>query len=537
MGTASSRTGSRQPGPVEPRGMPRVARSDPAGMQSAWGARRRSLIGMAGLALAGCAVHAPTERASPPAGDSVDAGVMPADPGFARHLLDRFGYGPRPGDLERVLSTGPRAWFESQLDPDRLPPDRRLEEALARWPRLAESHGPTLQGYARLQAEFLAPGTGELRRAQAGVELREFVREVRTQATHARVLRALHGPDQLREVLVEFWFNHFNVYSGKQTVRVTAGHFEREAIRPHVLGRFRDLLGATARHPAMLDYLDNWQSTGPGRDAVEGRRAPRGTNENYARELLELHTLGVDGGYTQQDVSELARILTGWTFDRRAPGDDAFRFVPARHDRGPKRLLGREVPGNGREQGEWALDLLARHPSTARNVARRLARSFVADDPPAALVERLAGVFRDTDGDLRALVRALATSPEFAAPAARGAKFKTPYRFVLSMERALGSVTTDAAPMLAACARMGMPVHGCPSPAGWEDRREVWSGAEGLRQRIAFALRAAETARPRDVIPGTVAGVLGPATLGALEAVPARERLGLALASPDFGRH
>jgi len=486
------------------------------------------------------------QTGNPPLPAASAGGREAREASFARHLLDRFGYGPRPGDVERLLSIGARRWLDAQLDPDTLARSALLDDTLARWPTLAQPHAPTLARFARLQAEFLGARTEESRRERARAELRELVRQVQTESRQARMLRALHGPNQLQEALVEFWFNHFNVFAGKETVRVTAGHFEHEAIRPHVLGRFRDLLGATARHPAMLNYLDNWQSVAaagapilPMRSMAPGRqRVPiaRGPNENYARELLELHTLGVDGGYTQRDVGELARILTGWTFDRRATDGHSFRFVAARHDHGPKTLLGRPVQGEGQAQGEWALDVLARHPATARHLARKLARAFVADDPPASLIERLSHVFVRTDGDLREVVRALATSPEFAAPETRGAKFKTPYQYLVSAARALGSTSTDARALLVACARMGMPVHGCPTPDGWSDTRAAWASADGLRQRVEFAVAAAQRAANPQRIPETVLATLGPVAREAIASAPPGERLAIALASPDFMR-
>jgi uncharacterized protein (DUF1800 family) len=475
------------------------------------------------------------------------AQALAADPGFARHLLVRLGYGPRPGELEHLLAIGPQAWLDAQLDPASIAQPAALERALAERATLRTPHPETLAAFARLQREALASGVDQARREEARRELAALVRRVQGEARQARLLRAAYGERVLEEALVEFWFDRFNVFGGKQTVRATVGAYELEAIRPHVLGRFRDLLGATARHPAMLDYLDNAQSVRAGfrvpRGVAlpEGVAVPRGVNENYARELLELHTLGVDGGYGQHDVAELARVFTGWSFDRRDPsGPTAFRFYPNRHDPAPKTLLGRPVPGAGVEQGERALDALARHPSTARHVARALAVAFVADVPPPTLVDRLAARFAATDGDLREVMRALAASPEFADPAVRGAKFKTPYRYVVSVERAIGAAPGDVVPLALACARMGMPIYGCPTPDGWKDLRETWATPDGLRQRAEFALAAARGAGRAGLAPGElpepVASALGPQTRRALDGVPPAERLALALASPDFMR-
>jgi len=397
-----------------------------------------------------------------------------------------------------------------------------------------------------------------MRPSEAQLKDRQVIAEIE----EAKLLRAIQSERQLQEVLVDFWFNHFNVFAGKETVRATVGFYETEAIRPHVLGRFRDLLGATARHPAMLNYLDNWQSVAavarPAAAAAPsaGSRAPRGPNENYARELLELHTLGVDGGYVQADVAALARVFTGWSFDRREPGPEhAFRFYRARHDTGPKRLLGLDVPGGDVQEGEWALDLLARHPATARHVSHRLVRAFVADEPPPGLVARLAERFLETDGDLRDLVRTLAMSPEFTSPAVRGGKFKTPYHYVVSAVRAIGGGPVAWRPLAGAAARMGMPIYGCPTPDGWRDTRDAWLNADGLRQRVEFAavlgrmpaapcadagspvaLRTGDATDAAGALPEPVAAALGPGAREALSAVPPRERLTVALASPDFMR-
>jgi len=519
------------------------------------GQRRKWLLAAAGLAgsLAGCAsapgtapaVGASDRAASaPPALPARSSSAARRDePAFARHLLNRFGYGPRPDDVDRLLSVGAAGWIDAQLSPADLPQPALLEQALAPLTTLSGNHTGTLGTYARLQAAALRAGMAPEERDSAQRELNELVRRVQTEARLDRLLRAVHGERQLEEVLVECWFNHFNVFAGKETVRVTAGYFEREAIRPHVLGRFRDLLGATARHPAMLNYLDNWQSVAPtfrvpaGVPLPAGFVPPRGVNENYARELLELHTLGVDGGYTQADVQALARILTGWSFDRRNPGSEhAFRFYLARHDRGPKILLGREVPGEGIGQGEWALDLLASHPATAHHVARRLARTFVADEPPRSLVDRLAVRFVQTDGDLREVVRALAFSPEFADPAHRGAKFKTPYHYVVSSVRAIGSTTTDLRPLVGAVARMGMPIHGCVTPDGWRDDRQAWLNPDALRQRVEFSVSLAGSASRQGPVapPEPVLVTLGPVARDALGSLAPRDRLVMALASPDF---
>src|SRR6185295_18491817 len=263
--------------------------------------------------------------------------------------------------------------------------------------------------------------------------------QVVIELSQQKLLRAAYSERQLQEVLVDFWFNHFNVDARKGATRFLVTEYERDAIRPHVLGRFRDLLEATAKSPAMLFYLDNWMSVDPGSAGLgspsalrAGNRQKRGLNENYGRELMELHTLGVDGGYSQNDVTEVARAFTGWTIGNPRQGGGYF-FNARLHDRGEKLVLGHRIKaGGGESDGEQVLDILATHPSTARFIATKLARRFVSDAPPASLVDRLADKFRATDGDLREVTRTILTSPEFLSPTTYGAKVKTPFEFVVS---------------------------------------------------------------------------------------------------------
>ena len=297
-------------------------------------------------------------------------------------------------------------------------------------------------------------------------------RQVLVELSAQKIVRAVYSDRQLEEVLTDFWFNHFNVYAGKGLTRVFITEYEREAIRPHVLGHFRDLLGATAKSPAMLFYLDNARSSRAGADMErrrgQGGRASRGgarsasggINENYARELMELHTLGVDGGYTQQDVVNVARAFTGWTIagPRKA---DAGRFVfnPRMHDTGEKVVLGHRIKaGGGIEDGEQVLDILASHPSTATFIATALSRRFVVDTPPPPLVERATAAFRQTGGDLRAVTRAILTSPEFFAPELYRAKVKTPFDFVVSALRATGADIRQPVPLERTMRELGMPL-------------------------------------------------------------------------------
>ncbi len=475
---------------------------------------------------------------------------------LAAHLLNRAALGPRPGDLQTVAATGYERWVDQQLQPQTLALPAPLADALAEMVTPQESHAQLLRRFRDgITAERRAPDTPQ-GKAQAEEERRALIGPTVTDAISGRIWRALASPRQLEEVLVDFWFNHFNVFVGKNFTRVLVGAYEREAIRPHVLGRFRDLLGATAKHPAMLVYLDQTQSVAPGfRDNAgpnfAGMPPPSGLNENYARELMELHTLGVDGGYTQADVTALARMLTGWTINRRAaqamePGH-LFTFDARRHDTTEKLWLGQRVSGPGQVQGvaegEWALDVLAAHPATARHIAYKLAQAFVADDPPTALVQGLAERFAATGGDLRAVTRALLLSPEMADAAYRQAKFKTPYHFVLSSLRSVGAMPRPAGPVAAALNQQGMPLYGAQTPDGYKNTAAAWVSAEAITQRIQFATQLAQ-GRPVLVadrpdaaqVLATLGPAIGDTTRSHVMAERAAMQATVLWASPDFMR-
>jgi uncharacterized protein (DUF1800 family) len=313
----------------------------------------------------------------------------------------------------------------------------------------------------------------------------------------AKILRAIYSHRQLAEVLTDFWFNHFNVYLDKGADRYFVTSYERDAIRPRVLGKFKDLLVATAESPAMLFYLDNWQSVDPAAfERLRGRRrrrpgARRGLNENYARELLELHTLGVDGGYTQQDVMEVARCFTGWTI--RAPRrGGGFVFDERRHDRGEKTVLGVKIPaGGGKEDGLRVLDILAHHSSTARFISRKLAQRFVADDPPASLVEKMAKTFRKKDGDIREVLKTMLTSREFWSAGAWRAKVKSPLETVVGAIRVLDADVDSTLALARQIARLGQPLYRKPEPTGYSTTSAEWVNSAGLLARMNFALALA----------------------------------------------
>jgi uncharacterized protein (DUF1800 family) len=315
----------------------------------------------------------------------------------------------------------------------------------------------------------------------------------------AKLYRALYSNRQLEEVLVDFWFNHFNVFEGKGQDRAMLASYERDAIRPHVLGKFKDLLLATARHPAMLTYLDNWESMSPdvfnigpfapgpfAQPQILARQA-HGLNENYGRELLELHTLGVNGGYTQQDVIAVARCFTGWTI-RQPNQKPEFAFAAFMHDTDEKTVLGHKIPAGGGElDGLQVIDLLAHHPSTARFISTALARRFVADDPPEALIDRMVHTFTKTDGDLRAVLETMFTSREFFSEGAWQAKIKSPLELVVSAARALDATATDSFALAQRISDMGEPLYAREAPTGYKDSVASWLSTANLMARVSFA--------------------------------------------------
>jgi uncharacterized protein (DUF1800 family) len=428
-------------------------------------------------------------------------------------------------------------------------------------------------------------------------------REIITDLSEAKILRAVYSDRQLEEVLVDFWFNHFNVFAGKGPTRVWIGEFEREAIRPYVLGNFRTMLEAVAKSPAMLFYLDNWMNvhtangnrqtatgnretadgTGQAADArrqtirlgspdssrAQARQAARratGLNENYARELMELHTLGVDGGYTQADVVNVARAFTGWTLrlgdgqggqprsGQTFRGSSGFVFDPRLHDTAEKIVLGHTIKaGGGIEDGRRVLDILVAHPATAHFIAEKLARRFVSDEPPAGLVARAAARFSATRGDLRETLRVIITSPEFFAPSAHRAKVKTPLEFVVSAFRATGAEVGDALPAVRELRELGMPPYLCQPPTGYDDTASTWVSSGALVSRMNFAL-AFGGSRLRGVslpfeaasrvesvraalLTGALQGAASPATVATIEkAATVEQTVALALGSPEFQR-
>ena len=333
----------------------------------------------------------------------------------------------------------------------------------------------------------------------------------------AKVARAVYSERQLQQIMDDFWFNHFNVFAGKGEDRWFLTAYERDVIQPHTMGKFKDLLTATAKSPAMLFYLDNFLSADPraaqriaaqraGRQWRRGgfgrpwpQRAPqqqqakknvRGLNENYGRELMELHTLGVDGGYTQKDVTEVARCFTGWTVEKPREYAD-FKFDERLHDPDPKMVLGKKIHSGGMKDGEQVIELLARHPSTAKFISTKLARRFVSDTPPQSLVQRMAQTFQSGDGDIRAVLKTMVYSPEFWSREAYRSKIKTPFELVVSTARALGSDVDTPMPLVQWIGRIGEPLYQCQPPTGYADKAEAWVNTGALLNRLNYSLALA----------------------------------------------
>ena len=519
--------------------------------------------------------------------------------------LNRLTFGPRPGDLERLHSTGLKKWIDAQLHPEAMPENPLLGDKLRTFDTLQMSTAELVQNYPTPQmvramvngqlpypsdpvrrrmiqrlvakaeskqgdaapsnvpelpglrdiftlqqirtlrtgaprerlAAFqslpsekqdeaiaaLPPGIRQSLIAAAPPELRRRLelaegpqQVVARDLMQAKLLRAIYSTRQLQEVLVDFWFNHFNIYLDKGQDRYMTTAYERDAIRPHVLGKFRDMLEATAKSPAMLFYLDNWQSVAPDVRPLRAGPNRRGLNENYGRELLELHTLGVDGGYTQKDVTEVARCFTGWTIAQPNRGG-GFTFNARMHDQGEKTVLGVTIPaGGGIQDGEKVLDIVAHHPSTAHFISRKLAQRFVADDPPASLTDRMADTFLKTDGDIREVLKTMLNSKEFWSRGAYRSKMKSPFEMVVSAVRAVNGDVDFALPLANQVAQLGQPLYRKQEPTGYSNSSKEWLNSAGLLARMNFALQLAN---------------------GNMPGVRVETASGIELGSPDFQKH
>jgi uncharacterized protein (DUF1800 family) len=460
------------------------------------------------------------------------------EPQMVRQMVN--GRVPFPSDPDRrmMIQKLVDRFERRQKQGDAAPPDGQEASALLTPERLHSLRAGTseerLQAFEQIPVEkqddvllVLPQGVRQqLFEAAPAVLRRKIeltagpVQVVARDLSEGKLLRALYSNRQLEEVLTDFWFNHFNIYLDKGVERFMVTAYERDVIRPHVLGKFRDLLEATAKSPAMLFYLDNWESVGPsapqaqrGVQAQRGIRMRRGLNENYARELLELHTLGVDGGYTQKDVTEVARCFTGWTIDRPQFGGK-FLFNPRMHDEGEKIVLGVKIlAGGGMSDAKKVLDIVARNPSTAHFISWKLAQRFVADDPPASLVDRMAQTFLKTGGDLRAMMETMLDAREFWSEGAYRTKMKSPFEMVVSAVRAVEGDVDFAAPLVDQIARMGEPLYKKQEPTGYSNSSRQWINSAGLMARMNFAVNLAD-----NKIPGVkVATSLEATSLGAPE--------------------
>ena len=429
-----------------------------------------------------------------------------------------------------------------------LPPNQRFKRVLAMSGEEQVALADSLRGG---KAQDFVAGM-QPRQKETILAMNNPMGVVGEELAQAKLLRAIYSERQLDEVMADFWFNHFNVFVGKGADRLLLTSYEQDVIRPHALGKFEDLLVATAKSPAMLFYLDNWLSVGPnsaqalgmparpmrgGRPYGPYGRYPRrfpppnakpkrkqnsGLNENYGRELLELHTLSVNGGYSQRDVTEVAKVFTGWTIDKPNEGG-GFRYDPLMHEPGPKFVLGHRIKPKGEDEGREVLHRLATSPETAHFISLKLAERFVSDDPPQALVDRMAKTFLKKKGDIREVLSTLFQSPEFWADDAYRAKVKTPLEFVVSGVRATGADVEDAVPLIRQLNNMGMPLYGAQPPTGYSMKAETWVSSSALLNRMNFAVTlAAGKVRGVKVDPAQIAGNPPPVdatmTLSALEA-------------------
>jgi uncharacterized protein (DUF1800 family) len=550
-----------------------------------------------------------------------------ADSAAALHLLNRLAFGPRPGDISRVERIGIAAWLDEQLDPRRLPDVRG--DVARRWPvaflspqQLVERYPPPNPQAAaarrpdpRDMENARPPRPGGPDSLMRQREARGY-REMGAAVMMATLERHVASERQLLEVMTDFWTNHFNVFMGKQADRWLVSDYVETAIRPNALGSFETLLIAVARHPAMLVYLDNAMSVAPGATPEDMRRRPQirigrggaggagrggiggggrgglppqrmpplggqapqpaqanqrptGINENYARELLELHTLGVDGGYTQADVTDVARVLTGWSVRRpQDRGGDplSFEFREWAHDRGEKTVLGERFPeGRGMDEGLRLLRMLAAHPATARHVSHKLCERLVSDAAPDGCVDHAVAAWRRSGGDIAAVVRAIVTTEDFWAEQNRAAKTKSPLEFLVSALRAIGATPDSTPRVVAALQQLGQPLFMQQVPTGYPETSDEWvnSGALLARMNIAVALAAGRlpgvVAAPEPIIPVTpqyedllarvdaviLGGRASPNTRSVIrrqladigDPVTARAlAVGLALGSPEFQR-
>jgi uncharacterized protein (DUF1800 family) len=412
----------------------------------------------------------------------------------------------KTGDVAQTDPQPPSGFDDKKAEVLNLAPDQRMQALLTMTPEDRSGFLMALKGDSREQ--FLQGMSPEQRENVMAMNNPQQV--VTEELVQSRLLRASYSERQLQEVMTDFWLNHFNIFIGKAADRYELTSYERDVIRPRAMGKFEDLLVATAQSPAMLFYLDNWLSVGPDSDFANGIRrgsgrqqirrvqqplapkkgAPAGLNENYGRELMELHTLGVGGGYSQKDVTEVAKVFTGWTLKQPREGG-GFYFDERKHEPGTKTVLGHKIKDNGEKEGYEVLHLLARNPATAKFICTKLAMRFVSDNPQPQLVDRMAKTFLKKDGDIREVLRTMLQSPEFWSPDAYRAKVKTPLEFVVSAVRATGAEVTDARPLANQLQNLGMPLYGDQPPTGYSMKAAAWVSSSALLGRMNFGMRLA----------------------------------------------
>jgi len=470
------------------------------------------------------------------------------------YLLNRISFGVRPGDIESVKAIGIKAFIEEQLNPETIPESQSVtdfikdDDALTMSPiALYRSFGPPAVKAAMAKAGSDSPDD----KKEAQKEIHKLAHEVFKDNAQLRVLRALYSPRQLQEVMTDFWFNHFNISADKGLDRILVGNYENVAIRPYTMGKFRDLLGATCHHAAMLFYLDNAENSIAKTD--KNGKKYGGLNENYARELMELHTLGVDGGYTQDDVIQLAKILTGLGLPpqgRRAfaAGIDentGTYFNEQRHDFSDKILLGQTIKGSGEQEIEQALDILASNPATARHISYQLAQYFVADKPPSSLVRKLTNRYMQSGGNIKAMLADLFTSNEFWDPQYRQAKYKNPFRYAVSVLRSTNAQPDNYDRVIDFLRQQGMPLYGCLTPDGYKNTEDAWLNPDTLLKRIGFATGIASGSMKQlcpqppnyNDLSTTFGDKLSVNTQHVISKAPDKLKVALLLGSPDFMRY
>jgi uncharacterized protein (DUF1800 family) len=423
----------------------------------------------------------------------------PIDPKIL-HIVNRLSFGLHPGDIQKIQSIGVEGYIQEQLTPNSIIEPASLTMQLSQL-KTTQMNPVQLMEYEMV----IAPGK-KLTLLEQKIK-RERAKHVLNEAIKAKLLRAVDSPKQLQEVMVDFWYNHFNVDANKGRSPFLVGVYEQVAIRPYVLGRFRDLLAATAHDPAMLYYLDNWQNRVTSRPNAQGKVL--GLNENYARELMELHTLGVDGGYTQQDVIALARILSGWGI-RLNPRlnnnvnnnyNSGFEFNSKHHDFSDKVFLGHHIKGRGEAEGEEALDILSRSPATAHHLSYKIAQYFVSDKPSETLVKKLSQRYLATDGNIREVLNTLFHSSEFWDQKNFYSKFKTPYQYAISVVRATGIDVHNTQPIINLLEQLAMPVYGCQTPDGYKNTADLWLNPDAITRRLSFATAIASGNIPLSRLP------------------------------------